>query len=1222
MQRMKCIYCECVPTGPRRRYSPTDGEVHQVPTCSACGESTPSNARFCPSCGTPRTAACPACGAPAVGRFCADCGTPIAEGGVAEAPVPVSQPQRLSERRITSVLFADLVGFTTLSESRDAEEVRELLSRYFATARTVIERYGGTVEKFIGDAVMAVWGVPTAHEDDAERAVRAGLDLVEAVTAAGDDAGLPGLTMRVGVVTGEVAVTVGAAGEGMVAGDAVNTASRVQSSAEPGRVWVDDLTRELTAAAVVYDDRGWHSLKGKSDQVRLYEARQVVAAVGGARRVDGLEAPFSGRDRELRMVKELFHATIEEGRPRLVTVFGAPGVGKSRLGWEFDKYTDGINVVITMHRGRCLSYGDGVAFWALAEVVRGRLRILEGDNNETVVDRLRQGLLNYVADDDERAWLLPRLATLLGVADLVGSTSSFVRDDLFGAWRTFLERVAHFEDSAGAVVLLDDLQWADPALLDFITHVLDHAQAPIFMLALARSELAEKAPTFATARRATALHLEPLPDAQMSSLIEGLVGGMPAELRDALVERSEGIPLYAVETVRGLIDRDAVIPKDGRYVLAPDATDRIDLADQSLPTSLHTLIASRLDGLPAAERSVVQDAAVLGLSFTVEGLAALMSAVGDQADLDVAVPALVRKEIFSIDMDPRSSEHGQHRFVQAMVRTVAYETLSRRDRKSRHLAVAKFLADEPDADAIAAVRASHYLDARAAVGSDADAADLAEQAVELLELAAKRARLLGAPLEARRHLEAALALVIDPPRVGHLTELAARAALGAGSATDAAGLALRAKSAYEEAAQPVEAARALALWGESNIYLGQSTVVIDPLSAAYDELHEQLDAAEVAAALALGVARAYYIAAGQNTLALEWFDRAVVLAEALDDVPLLASTLASYAGALILDGRSHMGLGLLQVSLELARRTDDPKLELRPLNNLVSFLATREPTLARSYAEAGLAVVRRIGDRDWGQYLLASSGHVYWNLGAWDDALAVIAEAVQGLELETSSTTPVMYVYAAAISDARGEITPVPVILPAQSGQHTDLMLEAGLLLTEAAVVRRAGDLRKAAELSRKAFDSCHLASGIDDDFPIFWFLAIDDQLAVGDAATAREILAVVGDAPRGRVPVLQAAALPWLRARIDAAAGESADVEADFRAGIDKLRQFGAPFFLARALLDHAEWLDERGQVAAAMPLATEALDLFTMLGAAAWSPRAARIAGTEFTPVVPAGT
>jgi class 3 adenylate cyclase/tetratricopeptide (TPR) repeat protein len=1192
-----------------------------VTTCGACGEPLPATARFCPSCGTARAAACPACGAPALGRFCADCGASIT-AGPPESTAPPTPPSRLSERRITSVLFGDLVGFTTLSEARDAEEVRELLSRYFAAARTVIERYGGTVEKFIGDAVMAVWGVPTAHEDDAERAVRAGFDLIDAVTALSDETGLPGLTMRVGVVTGEVAVTVGATGEGMVAGDAVNTASRVQSSAEPGRVWVDDQTRELTAAAVVYDDRGWHTLKGKAEPQRLFEARQVVAAVGGARRVDGLEAPFCGRERELRLVKELFHATLEEGRPRLVTVYGAPGVGKSRLGWEFDKYTDGINVLVTMHRGRCLSYGDGVAFWALAEVVRGRLRILEGDPTETVVERLKQGLLDYVPDEDDRAWLLPRVATLLGVAEQVAAGSSFARDDLFGAWRTFLERVAGYNTSAGAVILLDDLQWADPALIDFITHVLDHAQAPIYMLALARSELADKAPALAQARRATALHLEPLPDPQMSSLVDGLVAGLPTELRDALVERSEGIPLYAVETVRGLIDRDAVVPKDGRYVLAPDAADRIDLADRSLPTSLHTLIASRLDGLPSDERSLVQDAAVLGLSFTADGLAALMSAVGDHADLDTALPSLVRKEIFSIDADPRSSENGQHRFVQVMVRTVAYETLSRRDRKARHLAVAEYLAQEPDADAIAAVRASHYLDARAAAGADDDASELAERAVELLELAAKQARVVGAPLEARRHLESALTLVADPTTVGRLTELAAQAALAAGAATDSAAMARRAQAAYSESGLPVDAARALALWGESLIYLGQSGTVLEPLSAAFEQLRDQPDAAEVAAALALGVARAYYIASGQNTLAIQWFDRAVVLAEELEDIPLLASTLASYAGSLILDGRSHMGLGLLQVSLDLARQSDDPKLELRPLNNLVSFLATRECALAREYAEAGLAIVRRIADRDWGHYLLTSSGHVYWNLGAWDEALVVLTEARQGSAEESSSTLGVSTAYVAAIEDARGTPTPLPEVAPTLADGHPDLMMDAGLFTVQAVAARRNGEAQKAAELSRRAFESCHKASGIDDDFPVFWLLAMDDQLAVGDFATARDMLATVGQAPRGRVPALQAAMLPWLRARINVVAGEMEQVDADLQAAATKLRQFGAPFYLARTLLDHAEWLHQQGQVAAAMPFAAEALELFTGLRAATWTRRAARLAGAELTPAAPAGT
>ena len=262
------------------------------------------------------------------------------------------------------------MGFTPLSESKDSEEVRELLSAYFAQCRVIVGRYGGVVEKFIGDAVMAVWGVPVAHEDDAERAVRAGLELVAAVAAIGPEVGAPGLAMRVGIVTGEVAVTVGATAEGMVAGDAVNTAARVQSAAAPGRVWVDEATRSLASAAITFTETGEHQLKGKAEPVRLWAAGIVVAEVGGGQRVDGLEAPFTGRDADLRLIKDLFHSTEESRRPKLVVLDAEAGMGKSRLAWELEKYVDGLAALVKWHRGRCLSYGDGVAFWALAEAIR------------------------------------------------------------------------------------------------------------------------------------------------------------------------------------------------------------------------------------------------------------------------------------------------------------------------------------------------------------------------------------------------------------------------------------------------------------------------------------------------------------------------------------------------------------------------------------------------------------------------------------------------------------------------------------------------------------------------------------------------------------------------------------------------------------------------------------------------------------------------------------
>ena len=353
--------------------------------CANCGFENDVGRKFCGECGQPLATICPACStanAPGT-KFCGECGTPL---GAQPRPrvISVAAPSRASpsadavtEIRRVSVLFADLVGFTSLSESRDAEEVRDLLSRYFETCRQLIARYGGAVEKFIGDAVMAVWGTPFAREDDAERSVRAALELTESVAALGLDAGLPELRARAGVLTGEAAVNVGAEGQGMVAGDLVNTASRIQAAAPPGAVYVGESTKRLTEAAVAYEDAGLHELKGKVESIPLWRAVRVIGLLGGTVRQSELEPPFVGRDRELHLIKELFHVAAAERRPHLVSVVGIGGIGKSRLSWEFEKYVDGLIENVWWHRGRCLAYGDGVAFWALADMVRMRAGLPE-----------------------------------------------------------------------------------------------------------------------------------------------------------------------------------------------------------------------------------------------------------------------------------------------------------------------------------------------------------------------------------------------------------------------------------------------------------------------------------------------------------------------------------------------------------------------------------------------------------------------------------------------------------------------------------------------------------------------------------------------------------------------------------------------------------------------------------------------------------------------------
>ena len=669
-------------------------------TCERCSAENPAGQKFCGQCGAPLAARCRACGtlnAPDQ-KFCGECGAQL--GATAPAPKPAA------ERRLVSVLFADLVGFTAWSESRDAEEVRELLSRYFDGCKRLIALYGGTVEKFIGDAVMAVWGTPVATEDDAERAVRAALDLVAAVSALGDELGAPDLRARAAVTTGEAAVTIGAEGQGMVAGDLVNTASRVQSLAEPGRVLVDDATRRASERAIAFADAGTHELKGKEGQTSLWRALRVVSARGGELRSEGLEAPFVGRERELRRIKELFHSCAEERKAHLASVTGVAGIGKSRLGWEFYKYFDGIVERVWWHRGRCLAYGDGVTYWALADMVRMRCRITEEDSPETAAAKLHSSLEEHILDADERRFVEPRLARLLGLGDWDGTD----RQELFAAWRLFFERLA---DSQTVLLLFEDLQWADASMLDFVEYLLEWSRNhPIFVVTLARPELLERRTNWGAGQRSfSSIYLEPLPESAMRELLNGLVPGLPSELEQRILDHAEGVPLYAVEIVRMLLDR-GLLESDGAAYMLTGPVEELEV-----PETLHALIAARLDGLGEEERRVLQDGAVLGKTFTRASLAALSQL--DDTELETLLTGLVRKEVLFLQADPRSPEHGQYGFLQDLVRRVAYETMSKRDRASRHLAAAEQMVAALGEDEAAEVVASHLVDAYRETPDDA-----------------------------------------------------------------------------------------------------------------------------------------------------------------------------------------------------------------------------------------------------------------------------------------------------------------------------------------------------------------------------------------------------------------------------------------------------------------------------------------------------------------------
>ena len=620
--------------------------------------------------------------------------TPLGGGAapMSAAPRVPALPAPVAERRLVSILFADLVGFTTLAEGRDVEDTRELLTRYFDLSRDVIERYGGTVEKFIGDAVMAVWGAPVAHEDDPERAVRAALDLVDAVRTLG-----PGITARAGVLTGEAAVTLGATSQGMVAGDLVNTASRLQSAAAPGTVLVGEATRHAASAAIAFEPAGDQSLRGKASPVPAWRALRVVAEVGGRRRAGTLEAPFVGRDDELRLLRDLFHATGREQRARLVSVIGPAGIGKSRLAWEFVKYVDGLVEDVWWHDGRSPAYGEGISFWALGEMVRGRCGLLETDDPATTRTKVAATLAEHIPDEAERRWIEPAILVLLGVEAGIGP------EQLFGAWRRFFERLA----ATGPVVMVfEDHHNADTGLLDFIDHLLEWSRGlPIYVVTLSRPELLERRPDWSAGKRNfTSLQLEPLSEQAMSALLAGLVPGLPEDAIRTIVGRADGMPLYAIETVRMLVAEGQLALKDGTYRPVGDLTAL------AVPETLTALIASRLDGLAPDDRTLVSDAAVLGQSFTVAGLSAVSGV--DALTLEPRLLGLVRRELFTVEADARSPELGQYAFVQALVREVAYNTLARRDRKVRHLAAARFFESLGSGE-LAGVLAGHYLAAHA-----------------------------------------------------------------------------------------------------------------------------------------------------------------------------------------------------------------------------------------------------------------------------------------------------------------------------------------------------------------------------------------------------------------------------------------------------------------------------------------------------------------------------
>jgi class 3 adenylate cyclase/tetratricopeptide (TPR) repeat protein len=660
-------------------------------------------------------ATCPNCAKELPGEFpfCPFCGAPLA----ATAPAEVRE-----ERKVVSVLFCDLVGFTAASEHADPEDVRARLRPYHAQLRQVIESHGGTVEKFVGDAVMAVFGAPVAHEDDPERAVRAGLRLLEAIEELNRGDAKLQLQVRVGINTGEAVVALGAhpeRGESFVTGDVVNTASRLQGIAPINGVAVSEPTFRQTERVFTFDRLEPVQVKGKSEPLQVWQPIAARARFG-ADVIRSSVTPLVGREFERQLLIATFERAATQRSCQLVTVVGEPGVGKTRLCTELLQYIEQRSGLVRWRQGRCLPYGEGIAFWALGEIVKAECGILESDTPEEASTKLDQAIPEHEPD---RAWLRARLAPLVGAG---GEPAA--QEESFTAWRRFLDGLAAKNPT---VLVVDDLHWADEPMLAFLEHLADwSAGVPLLLLCTARPEFHDKHPTWgAGVRNAQAINLAPLSDEETATLIALLLNRtvLPSATQDALLDRAGGNPLYAEEFVRLLSDRNLL---------------GASLDELLLPDSVQALIAARLDTLSAERKSLLQDAAVIGKVFWAGALASMGDR--DPRDVELALHELARKELVRPARSSSMQGEQEYGFWHLLVRDVCYAQIPRSSRAARHRAAAAWIEHQAGdrVDDLSDVLAYHYVQAlelAGAAGQEQDISGLEAAARRFLTLAGERA---------------------------------------------------------------------------------------------------------------------------------------------------------------------------------------------------------------------------------------------------------------------------------------------------------------------------------------------------------------------------------------------------------------------------------------------------------------------------------------------------
>jgi class 3 adenylate cyclase/tetratricopeptide (TPR) repeat protein len=1003
------------------------------PTCPTCSTQNPPGAKFCIECGTglgtggsgvvapqpgPTAQPPPAPGVAAQGASAAQPGALFGgqlPGVAAPAwgpPVAGALPE---ERRKATVLFADLFGYTAVAERMDPEAVKSIIDRALRRLGQEVVRYGGSVDKYIGDNVMAVFGAPVAHEDDPERAVRAGLAMQAAMEDINQDiaaAAGGSFSLRVGINSGDVLA--GQVGDGYtVMGDAVNVAARLQAAARPGSVTVGGITHRLTRGAIEYDELEPLTLKGKSEPVAAWEAVRVLVP-GPATRGARIGVPLIGREDESALLLSLFERVGRESRPHLVTVIGQAGVGKSRLLRELAAQIGGRPEKPAFRVGHCPAYGAGLAYWALGEILRGQFELVDTDDSELAWAKLLRGVESVVSDaetDEPPERIAATIARPLGIeppAEQAMATGVHelddpqqIRDRLFSAVRSLVEAVSR---QRPVVIALEDIHWADEGMLDLIEYLARWVRGPALIVCMARDELLDRRPGWGGGRRnATTIALEPLSQDETHELVTALLPGGngngtngSAELVPQVAERSAGNPLFAEEMVNR-------IREEGSQDV------------QTLPETVHAVLAARLDSLSAPERRVLQHASVVGQTFWEGSLAGIEQEEG--IDLQEALTALQEKDLVVPSAGSRLAGEHEYAFKHVLIRDVAYSTLPKSLRAWKHAQVGGFIEERAAdrSEGVVAMVADHYGRA-AALGADADieASELERinhKALSALEAAGDAAASLYSNQEALSHYETALSLrrELDPGTRARIAEKLGDVALRQGrvdQATDVWGQCLDFHRREEDLARVGDLHRKIGagLW-----HKGDREGSIEHYQKGIDLLKDGPPCLELVRLYE--EAASLYMHTGDNMLAIYASEKALRLAERLGEAAAASRAHGIFGRVFGRIGDSERARENLERSVELGRESD-PAEAVRALLTLGYHLEVSEADYegaGAAYQEA-LELAEQTGDLPSKVELHAALAQLAAYGGDWE-SVEREAEASGGLAEREGLTGKLCFPY-------------------------------------------------------------------------------------------------------------------------------------------------------------------------------------------------------------------